>query len=87
MKEKYAIDDELLKPYFKLENVQEGIFDLSAKLFGLSFIENQNIPVYHKDVKVFEVYDDKNQFLSVLYLDFFPRSGKSGGAWMTSFRQ
>jgi peptidyl-dipeptidase Dcp len=86
-KEKYDFDEEITRPYFQLEKVKEGIFDLTNKLFGLTYKENTEIPVYHKDVKVFEVYDADGSFLSLLYLDFFPREGKSGGAWMTSFRE
>jgi len=85
-KEKYSIDDEQLKPYFKLENVQAGIFELTNRLFGLKYVENTEIPVYHKDVKTFEVYDENDKFMSILYLDFFPRASKGGGAWMTSYR-
>lgn len=84
--EKYAINDELLKPYFKLENVQQAIFALADSLYGLKFKENRAIPVYHPDVKAFEVYDSNDRFLSLLYMDFFPRASKRGGAWMTTFR-
>lgn len=84
--EKYAINDELLKPYFKLENVQQAIFALADSLYGLKFKENTTIPVYHPDVKAFEVYDSNDRFLSLLYMDFFPRASKRGGAWMTTFR-
>ncbi|PXZ42874.1 M3 family peptidase [Sanguibacteroides justesenii] len=86
MQEKYALDDEMLKPYFKLENVQSGIFDLAHKLYGITFREVHNIPLYHKEVKTFEVYDTDSTYLGVLYLDFFPRESKGGGAWMTEFR-
>ncbi len=85
--EKYAINDQLLKPYFRLENVETAIFALSDSLFGLSFKENAKIPVYHPDVKVYEVYDSNNSFISLLYVDYFPRASKRGGAWMTSYRQ
>ena len=85
--EKYALNDELLKPYFKLENVQQAIFALADSLYGLKFTENSKIPVYHKDVKVYEVYGKDGKFLSLLYMDFFPRASKRGGAWMTSFRE
>lgn len=85
--EKYALDDELLKPYFQLENVQKGVFGLATKLYGLTFHEVSNIPKYHEEVKTFEVYDENNRFLAVLYTDFFPRESKDGGAWMTSFRE
>ncbi len=86
-KEKYDFDEEITRPYFQLEKVKQGIFDLTGKLFGITYKENTEIPVYHEDVKVFEVYDADGSFLSLLYLDFFPREGKSGGAWMTSFRE
>ena len=85
--EKYALNDELLKPYFKLENVQHAIFALADSLYGLKFTENSKIPAYHQDVKVYEVHDENGKFLSLLYMDFFPRASKSGGAWMTSFRE
>lgn len=86
MQEKYALDDEMLKPYFKLENVQKGIFDLSTRLYGITFKEVTNIPVYHPEVKTYEVYDNDGSFLAILYTDFFPRESKGGGAWMTEFR-
>ncbi|MDX9770559.1 MAG: M3 family metallopeptidase [Tenuifilaceae bacterium] len=82
----FNFNEEELKPYFQLEKVQEGVFMLANKLFGVSFKSVKNIPVYHPDVKVFEVLDADGSFLSLLYLDFFPREGKSGGAWMTSYR-
>jgi peptidyl-dipeptidase Dcp len=85
-KEKYAVDDELLRPYFKLENVIEGVFQTAQKLFGISFRSNKEIPVYHQEVTAYEVLDSKNNHLAVLYADFFPRKGKRNGAWMTSFR-
>ena len=84
--EKYALDDEMLKPYFKLENVQQGVFGLANQLYGLTFKEVDNIAKYHEDVKTFEVYDRDGRFLAVLYTDFFPRESKGGGAWMTEFR-
>ncbi len=84
--EHYSINDELLRPYFKLENVQKGMFLLANKLYGLKFRETNDLPVYHPDVKTFEVYDGDGSFLSVLYIDYFPRPTKRGGAWMTSFR-
>ncbi|MFW5725686.1 MAG: M3 family metallopeptidase [Bacteroidota bacterium] len=86
-KEKYDFDEELTRPYFQLEKVTEGIFGLTSKLWGLTYKQNNEIPVYHKDVTVYEVYDKDGKFLSLLYLDFFPRESKSGGAWMTSFRE
>lgn len=84
--EKYALDDEMLKPYFKLDNVQQGVFGLANTLYGLTFKEVDNIPKYHKDVKTFEVHDNDGTFLAVLYTDFFPRESKGGGAWMTEYR-
>ena len=83
--EKFDFTEEMTKPYFPLEKVEEGIFDLATSLFGISFKENKNIPVYHEEVKAFEVYDDTKQYLAVLYVDFFPREGKQGGAWMTNY--
>ena len=85
-KEKYAIDDEMLKPYFKLENVVEGVFKVAGKLYGLQFQPLNNVQVYHPDVKVYEVLDELNQHVAVFYADFFPREGKRNGAWMTSYR-
>jgi len=82
----FSLNEEELKPYFQLEKVQEGVFMLASKLYGISFKPVSNVPVYHADVKVFEVYDKDNSLLSLLYLDFFPREGKGGGAWMTSYR-
>lgn len=86
-KKLYDIDDEILKPYFVLENTEKAIFDLAGKLYGLKFIRNNNIPVYNPEVKTFEVYDNDDRFLSVLYTDYHPRPGKNGGAWMTSYRE
>ena len=80
------LDDNLLKPYFKIENVLAGVFDISAKLYGLSFTKNAEIATYHEDVDAYEVYDKDGEFLSLLYTDFFPRAGKRAGAWMTSYR-
>ena len=85
--EKFAVNDELLKPYFKLENVQTALFALADSLYGLKFKENKDIPVYHPDVMAYEVYDASGRFMSLLYMDFFPRESKRGGAWMTSFRE
>ncbi|MBK24184.1 MAG: peptidase M3 [Halobacteriovorax sp.] len=85
-KEKYDINDELLKPYFKLENVVEGVFKVAEKLYGLTFKENKDIPSYHEDVRTFEVFDGAGNFTSVFYADFFPRAGKRNGAWMTSYK-
>lgn len=85
-KVRYDIDDEILKPYFRLENVQDAILGLASKLFGLKFFKNETIPVYHKEVLTWEVYDQEDRFLSILYLDYHPRPGKNSGAWMTSYR-
>jgi peptidyl-dipeptidase Dcp len=85
-KEKYALDEELLRPYFSLENVISGVFSTASRLFGLRFVANSEIPVYHPEVTAYEVYDRENRFLSVFYADFFPRPGKRNGAWMTSYR-
>ncbi len=83
---KFNLDDEKLKPYFKLENVLNGAFTIANKLFGLTFTEIFDIDKYHKDVMTFEVTDDKNEFVAVFYADFFPRKGKRNGAWMTSYK-
>ncbi|NBA87679.1 M3 family peptidase [Emticicia sp. CRIBPO] len=80
-KEKFAINDELLKPYFKLENVLEGIFTLADKLYGITFKENPDIAGWHDEVKAFEVFDENGELLSVWYGDYFPRTGKRAGAW------
>jgi len=85
-KKLYNIDNEILKPYFSLEKVEKAIFDLATKLFGIRFSPNNSIDVYHQEVKTFEVYDQNDSFLSILYVDYFPRPGKGGGAWMTSYR-
>jgi len=85
-KKTYAIDDELLKPYFQLEKSIEGVFIVAQKLFGLTFHEVNNVQKYHPDVKVYEVKDEKDRHIAVFYADFFPRPGKRNGAWMTSFR-
>jgi len=86
-KEHYALDDELLKPYFRLEAVQEAVFGLATRLYGLQFTRRTDLPVYHPDVKVYEVTDENGRFLALFYIDFFPRESKRGGAWMTSFRE
>lgn len=86
-KEKYDLDDELLRPYFKLEHVIDGVFQTANKLFGITFKPNADIPVYHPEVTAYEVKDRNNKHLAVFYADFFPRSGKRNGAWMTSFRR
>lgn len=84
--EKYALSDEVVKPYFKLENVKNGVFLLAEKLYGLNFTPNAAIEVYHPDVTAYEVTDADGRFMAVLYLDFFPRASKRAGAWMTEFR-
>ncbi len=85
--ERYSLNEELLKPYFELSSVQAAIFDLAERLYGLKFEENPKLPVYYPDVKVFEVKDENDRFMSLLYIDYFPRESKRGGAWMTSFRE
>ena len=84
--ERYAFNDEDMKPYFELENTIGGVFGLATRLYGYTFKENKDIPVYHPDVKAFEVYERDGSILGVLYADFFYRAGKSPGAWMTEFR-
>lgn len=84
--ERFNLDAEMLRPYFKLENVIKGVFGLATRLYGITFSENKNIPVYHPDVKAYEVFDGDGSYLAVLYADFHPRKGKQGGAWMTEFR-
>ncbi len=84
--ERYGFDEQAVKPYFRLDKVIGGIFELAYRLYGITFKENKAIQVYHPDVKAYEVFDKDGSFLSVLYLDFFPREGKRGGAWMTEYR-
>lgn len=87
-KKQYNLTDEMTKPYFELESVINAVFNLATKLYGLTFSINTEIPVYHPDVKVYEVFSkDKTQVQSILYLDFHPRAGKGQGAWMTTFRE
>lgn len=86
--DKYAMDPSMFKPYFKLENVKKGVFDLADRLYNIEFRENKQIEKYHPDVTVYEVYDKTDgKFLAVLYMDFFPRESKRSGAWMTAFRE
>jgi len=85
-KELYDLDQELLKPYFKLENVIDGVFIIASKLYDLRFEEVFNIDTYHNDVKTYNVTDSKGDFVSVFYADFHPREGKRNGAWMTSYK-
>lgn len=84
--EKFSLSEEELKPYFQLENVVSGAFEVAKNLFGLTFKENHEIDVYHKDVKVYDVYNQNDEQISVFYTDFFPRAGKRPGAWMTTYR-
>lgn len=84
---KFNFNEESLRPYFELNRVIEGVFGLATRLYGIKFTENKDIPVYHKDVKAYEVNDKDGRFLAVLYADFHPRSGKRSGAWMTSFKE
>jgi peptidyl-dipeptidase Dcp len=85
--EKFALDDAALRPYFKLENVRQGIFALCDKLYGLKFTERRDIPVYNPEVQVFEVREADGRYVGVLYMDFHPRPSKRGGAWSGSFRR
>ena len=84
---KFNFNDEMPRPYFELANVKEGVFGLATRLYGITFQRNANIPVYHKDVEAYEVYDKDGSFLAVLYTDFHPREGKRAGAWMTSYKE
>ncbi len=86
-KEKYDLDEEETKPYFKLENVREGAFMVANKLYGITLTQLKNMPVYHSDVEVFEVKDADGSQLGIFYVDYFPRAGKKGGAWMDNYRQ
>ncbi len=84
--EKYAISDDDLRPYFELENVKQGVFGLAKRLYGITFKENKQIPVYHPEVTAYEVFDEKGKFLAIYYADFHPRDGKRGGAWMNDYQ-
>ena len=84
-KAKYALDEEQTKPYFQMENVRQGVFDLTTKLFGLQYEKLEDIPVYHEDVEGFKVTDADGSLIGVILTDYFPRSTKRGGAWMTNF--
>ena len=86
-KEKYAFDDEALRPYFVLDNVKQGMFTVANKLYGLQFVERTDLPVYHPDAITYEVKESDGTTIGILYMDFFPRESKRGGAWMTSFRK
>ena len=84
--QKYNIDAEILRPYFELSKVLDGVFGLANRLYGITFKENKDIPVYHPDVKAYEVFDKDGSYLAVFYADFHPRKGKQGGAWMTEYQ-
>ena len=84
--QKYNLDAEMLRPYFELSKVIQGVFGLANRLYGITFRENSAIPVYHPDVKAYEVFDKDGSYLAVFYADFFPRKGKQGGAWMTEYQ-
>lgn len=84
--EKFNIDSEMLRPYFELSRVIDGVFGLANRLYGITFKENKDIPVYHPDVKAYEVFDEDGSYLAVFYADFHPRDGKQGGAWMTEYQ-
>ena len=86
-KAKYDLDEAMTRPYFKLENVREGAFYVANKLYGIKFVERPDIIKYNPDVQVFEVQEADGSHIGILYMDFFPRSSKRGGAWMNSFRK
>ena len=86
-KEKYALDEEMLRPYFQLDNVRKGAFYVANKLFGITFVERDDLPKYHPDVKAFEVKDASGKTIGIYYADYFPRPSKRGGAWMDAFRK
>ncbi len=83
---KYNIDAEMLRPYFELSRVIDGVFGLATRLYGITFKENKDIPVYHPDVKAYEVFDKDGEYLALFYADFHPRKGKQSGAWMTEYQ-
>lgn len=84
---KFNLDEEALRPYFELSQVKKGVFGLATRLYGITFKENKDIPVYHPDVQAYEVFDKDETYLAVLYTDFHPRAGKRSGAWMTSYKE
>ncbi len=86
-KEKYDLDEEQIRPYFELNNVREGVFAVANKLYGLTFIRLKDMPVFHPECEVYEVKDGDGSEIGVLYMDFFPRASKKGGAWMTNYRE
>ncbi len=85
-KEKYALDEEMLRPYFQMENVRQGAFDVASKLYGIQFVKRNDISVYQPDVEVYEVKEADGTHIGILYTDYYPRSGKRAGAWMSNFR-
>lgn len=84
---KFSLDEEALRPYFELSRVKQGVFGLATRLYGITFRENKDIPVYHPNVQAYEVFDQDGSYLAVLYTDFHPRAGKRSGAWMTSYKE
>ena len=86
-KAKYDLDESMLRPYFKLENVRTGVFDLATSLWGITFTPRPDITIYHEDVEVFEVKESDGTHIGILYVDYFPRASKRNGAWMGSFRK
>ncbi len=84
---KFNLNEEMLRPYFELEQVKKGIFGLAERLYGITFKKNPDIPVYHEEVEAYEVFDKDGKYLAVLYTDFHPRAGKRAGAWMTSYKE
>jgi peptidyl-dipeptidase Dcp len=85
--EKFSISDEMTKPYFRLEKVEAGVFELANKLYGITFRADTTIPVYNPEVNTYRVFDADDSFLALLYVDYFPREGKQGGAWMTNYQE
>lgn len=83
----FSVNDEMTRPYFKLEDAEQALFMLAGKLYGLKYVANKDIEVYHPDVKAYEVYDNDGKFLTTLFCDYFPRAGKNSGAWMNTFRE
>ena len=84
---KFKLNEEMLRPYFELEQVKKGVFGLAERLYGITFKKNPDIPVYHEEVEAYEVFDKDEKYLAVLYTDFHPRAGKRAGAWMTSYKE
>jgi len=86
-KDKYAIDEEMLRPYFRMDNVRQGAFDVASKLYGIQFVKRNDIPVYDDEVEVYEVKEADGTHIGIIFTDYFPRDGKRAGAWMSSFRE